>query len=64
MDRETLMNMDPYMALSIVNMKLRDEFSSLDDFLASYNIEKEKLEGKMKEIQYYYNKEINQFTSK
>jgi hypothetical protein len=51
MDRETLMNMDPYMALSIVNMKLRDEFSSLEDFLASYNIEKEKLEGKMKEIE-------------
>ena len=63
MDRETLMNMDPYMALSIVNMKLRDEFSSLEDFLASYNIEKGKLEEKMKEIQYYYNKEINQFTS-
>lgn len=64
MDRETLMNMDPYMALSIVNMKLRDEFSSLEDFLASFNIEKEKLEEKMKEIQYCYNKEINQFTSK
>jgi len=64
MDRETFMNMDPYMALSVVNMKLRDEFSSLEDFLASYNIEKEKFEEKMKEIQYYYNKERNQFTSK
>ena len=27
--------------IGVVNMKLRDEFSSLDDFLKTYNIKKE-----------------------
>ena len=34
--------MDVNMLFSIINMKLRDEFSSLEDFLKTYNIKKER----------------------
>ncbi|EQB89389.1 hypothetical protein M918_20450 [Clostridium sp. BL8] len=47
MDKDSLLNMDSYMSLSIVNMKLRDEFSSLEDLASYYNIEIEVLEKKV-----------------
>jgi hypothetical protein len=61
MDRDTLLNMDPYIALSIVNMKLRDEFSSLEDFSSYYNITKEEVQEKLAEIGYHYEKTNNSF---
>ena len=50
--------------LSIVNMKLRDEFSSLDDFSAYYNIKKETLEVRLKDHGYEYSDSNNQFIKK
>ena len=41
---------DINMMLSLLNMKLRDEFSSLDSFAE-----------RMEENGYFYNSEINQF---
>ena len=38
MDRETLMKMDPNMLLSIVNMKLRDQFNSLGAFCDDFHL--------------------------
>ena len=33
---------DPVMLLSFVNLKLRDEYPSLEDFCADYNIKKKR----------------------
>jgi len=63
MDRDSLLNMDSYMALSIVNMKLRDEFSSLQDFASYYSIEIEVLEKKFRAIGYFYDNKTNSFTA-
>lgn len=56
--------MDPNMLLSIVNMKLRDEFNTLDDLVKSNNIVKEKLEKRLDDIGYDYCEDLNQFKVK
>ncbi|WP_291576450.1 DUF4250 domain-containing protein [Clostridium sp. UBA4548] len=63
MDRDTLLKMDSYMALSIVNMKLRDEFSSLEDFALYCNIETKEIQHKLSEIGYEYDCITNRFIS-
>jgi hypothetical protein len=61
MDREKLLSMDSYILLSIVNMKLRDEFHSLEDLCRNYDLKMEELENKLKDIEYTFNNETNQF---
>jgi hypothetical protein len=60
---EQLLNMDPYMLLSILNMKLRDKFDSLDTLCDDFDIEKQEVNRKLKEIGYKYNENINRFIS-
>lgn len=62
MNYEEILSMDAHMVLSILNMKLRDEFSSLDMLCEDFNVSKEKIKDKMKEIGYAYSEEKNQFT--
>lgn len=50
--------------LSIVNMKLRDDFSDLDDFSAYYDIKKEALEERLKNHGYEYSVSNKQFIKK
>ena len=52
---------DPYMLLSFVNTKLRDEFSSLDEFCASQMVEKEEIISLLEKIDYYYDANKNSF---
>ena len=52
---------DPYMLLSWVNMKLRDEYESLDELCKAKDISKEELEKKLSAIDYRYQPESNQF---
>lgn len=61
MNREKLLAMDPCMLLSLVNMKLRDEFSSLKDLCAYYGMKNEELQEKLKKIDYEYSEKNNQF---
>lgn len=63
MDKEQLIKMDKYMLLSIVNMKLRNEFSSLEAFCDDINIDVELIVERLREIGYKYNKELNQFVT-
>ena len=60
---ESLNAKDPYMMLSIVNMKLRDECDSLEELCKSYDIDIEELLGRMDAIGYSYKESINQFVS-
>ena len=44
------MTKDPYMLLSIVNMKLRDEYPDLDDLCASMDIDRSELTERLSTI--------------
>ncbi|MBS5948884.1 MAG: DUF4250 domain-containing protein [Clostridium sp.] len=61
MDKDKFIAMDPNILLSMINMKLRDFYSSLDDLCADMGIIKSELEEKLESIDYKYDKERNQF---
>ena len=52
---------DPAMLLSYVNMKLRDQYASLDDLCDDLDISKVEIVEKLKSIDYIYDFEKNQF---
>jgi len=52
---------DPFMLLSYVNTKLRDDYSSLNDLCESLSVEESELRTKLSSIGYEYNKELNKF---
>ncbi len=52
---------DPYIFLSMINMKLRDYYSSLEALCYQENLSKEIIEERMKSIGYEYCEDINQF---
>ena len=52
---------DPVMLLSFVNMKLRDQYTSLDDLCDDLNVLSVELEEKLGEIGYFYNDKENRF---
>lgn len=49
------------MLFSFVNMKLRDEFESLDELCLSLDIEKEWLTEKLASASFLYNEDLNKF---
>lgn len=52
---------DPMILLSFVNTKLRDEYSSLEEFCKGHNLDIEALKKKLEEIGFQYNAELKQF---
>lgn len=52
---------DKMMLLSVINTKLRDNYSSLDELCKDLNTDKSGLIDKLKEIDYEYNSELNRF---
>ena len=52
---------DPIMLMSFINMKLRDEYSSLDSLCKSLDIDKEELELTLRKSGFEYNQEENKF---
>ena len=52
---------DPYMLLSVINMKLRDRFSSLDSLCEDMDFNREEIEAVLASINYYYDPEQNAF---
>ncbi len=52
---------DPMMLLSYVNLKLRDEFSSLDEMCDRLDIDKQEIVSILGSIDYRYNPDQNQF---
>ena len=55
---------DPYMLLSVLNMKLRDNYSSLDALCDDLDENSEKLIADMKKIGYVYSAKDLQFPEK
>ena len=56
-----ILDMDANILVSMVNMKLRDFYSSLDQYCDDVNVSKEELIEKLSKVGYEYNRELNQF---
>ena len=52
---------DPFMLYSMVNMKLRDQYPSLDELCAAEDIDRAELEKRLSEAGYDYDASVNQF---
>jgi hypothetical protein len=52
---------DPIMLLSFINMKLRDQYSSLDVLCEDMEIDRIELEEKLGKLGYEYSLENNKF---
>jgi Domain of unknown function (DUF4250) len=64
MNREILLHGDLNLTLSIVNMKLRDQYRDLEALCEDFNLTCDELTERLISIDYYYNKETNQFIHK
>lgn len=53
---------DPFILLSYINTKLRDEFPDLDELCRSLDIDRQQLEARLATIGYFYNRELNKFS--
>ncbi|QKN23652.1 DUF4250 domain-containing protein [Caproicibacterium lactatifermentans] len=52
---------DAAMLLSVINTRLRDTYSSLDELCSSLSIDRKELEQKLSAIDYVYDADHNQF---
>ena len=52
---------DPVMLFSYINMKLRDEYNSLDDLCEDLGIDKQEILRKLKSIGFEYDSVRNRF---
>ena len=52
---------DPFMLLSMINMKLRDQYGSLSEFCASEDIDEQELTDRLHAAGFDYLPEANQF---
>lgn len=57
------MNMpnDPFMLLSFVNTKLRDEFNSFSEFAEAFGRKEDEISRRLNSINYFYDRKSNQF---
>lgn len=52
---------DPMMLFSVINMKLRDQYASLDELCEDMNVNKEELTEKLAAFGFEYSEENNKF---
>lgn len=57
-------HMNPNILVSILNMKLRNDFEDINDLVSFYNIDKTQLFELLKEEDYFYCEEKKQFLIK
>ncbi|MCM1059406.1 MAG: DUF4250 domain-containing protein [Eubacterium sp.] len=56
-----LLPKDPYMLLSVVNMKLRDSYKNLDALCDDMNVSSAEISEALGKIGYAYSAELNSF---
>lgn len=61
MQDENMLSMNPYMLLSLINTKLRDEYSNLSLLCDDYNINEQDIKARLKTVGFDYFEDINQF---
>lgn len=52
---------DPFILLSYVNTKLRDDYENLDELCSSLDIDKSELQRKLSDAGFVYDAATNQF---
>ncbi len=52
---------DPFILLSYINMKLRNEYTSLNELCESMDVSRKSLEVKLASIGYRYDENLNKF---
>lgn len=52
---------DPMMLLSVINLKLRDYYKSLDALCEDMELDQEAIKAKLKTIDYEYDESLNKF---
>lgn len=52
---------DPFMLLCVINTKLRDDYSNLDDLCASLDVDKAGLMERLQKAGFSYDPNTNQF---
>lgn len=52
---------DPFMLLSVINMRLRDQYDSLDALCDDMNVDKDSIISRLHNAGFEYLPEINQF---
>lgn len=52
---------DAFMLLSVINTKLRDCYSSLDDLCDDMNESREEIENRLNSLGFEYSEELNKF---
>lgn len=52
---------DPVMLMSFINMKLRDEYRTLEDLCSSYGIDENKLKAEMESAGFSWMPGVRQF---
>ncbi len=55
---------DPYLLLSLINTKLRDEAPSLEELCKSYDLELDSIKERLEKVGYIYNPDNNQFIAR
>lgn len=60
-ENEMILPKDPYMLLSVVNMKLRDNYKSFDDLCEDMDTSSAEISDTLGKIGYVYSAELNQF---
>lgn len=61
MDLDNYKKMDPVMLMSIVNMKIRDQYNDLDNLVKAADIDKQVLIEKLAKAGFDYLPEVKQF---
>jgi len=52
---------DPFMLMSFINMKLRDQYSSLESLCEDMQIDKEEIISRLANVGFEYSKKNNKF---
>lgn len=52
---------DPAMLLSFINMKLRDQYDSLESLCDDLNVSQDEVIQTLQKIDYIYDEQLNQF---
>lgn len=61
---ELVSQMDPFMLLSVINMKLRDFYSNLNALCEDNDVDKSLLISRFESINYEYSENLNQIVAK
>lgn len=61
MNLDNFETMDPVMLMSIVNMKIRDQYEDLDNLVKAFDIDKQTLINKLSQAGFDYLPEVKQF---